>query len=95
MEIGRSNTGAVNLSQIADLGARMAAAERLMDRVYGKPKQTQEITGGDKPIAIEVPSSRERATEVANILSEVGVAQHGGRKRRASPQGKVKVRDGE
>ena len=47
MEVGRSNTGSVFLTSIADLGARIAAAEKLQDRVYGKPKQATELTGRD------------------------------------------------
>lgn len=51
MEIGRSNTGNVKLTDIADLGARIQAAERILDRVVGKPRQTTEVTGaGGQPL---------------------------------------------
>lgn len=47
MEVGRSNTGQVNITEIADLRGRITAAERLMDRTFGKPKQAMEHTGPD------------------------------------------------
>lgn len=34
-------------TDIEDLGAQIAAARELLDRVYGKPKQATEITGKD------------------------------------------------
>jgi hypothetical protein len=37
--------GEVIPSTVKDLGARIQAAERLLDRVYGKPKQLTEIAG--------------------------------------------------
>lgn len=39
MEVGRSNSGKVSLTEIADLGGRIAAAEKLMDRGFGKSTQ--------------------------------------------------------
>lgn len=36
MEVGRSNSGKVFLTEIADLGGRIGAAEKLMDRGFGK-----------------------------------------------------------
>lgn len=47
MEVGRSNSGKVKLTNIADLGARIAAAEKLMDRTLGRPTQrTEELSSG-------------------------------------------------
>ena len=47
--------GEVHVSIHPDLGARIAAAEKLLDRVYGKPKQRTELTGGDgDPVQMEV-----------------------------------------
>jgi hypothetical protein len=38
-----------------DLGAQMAAAEKLRDRVFGRPKQTTEVTGpGGGKIEVDV-----------------------------------------
>jgi hypothetical protein len=43
------------LTSIADLGARSAAAHRLLDRVYGKPRQQTGLTGADGgPLQVQV-----------------------------------------
>lgn len=63
--------GSVIPSDHPDLGARMAAAERLLDRVYGKPGQALEITGKDggpvevNELAFEDPKVRKAADELA------------------------------
>lgn len=44
---GESKEGVVVASEIEDLGAQIAAAERLLDRIYGKPKQQTEVSGVD------------------------------------------------
>lgn len=45
--------GEVLPSEHPDLGARVAAVERLLDRVYGKPRQVSEISGpGGAPIPL-------------------------------------------
>lgn len=61
---------------IEDLGAQIAAARELLDRVYGKPKQATEVTGADGgPIEhVTVPAGLDRAGEVASILQEAGVS---------------------
>lgn len=45
--VGESKDGDMIASDIEDLGAQIAAAEKLLDRVYGKPKQATEISGPD------------------------------------------------
>lgn len=51
---GTSKDGDVCVSEHDDLGAMQQAAERLWDRVYGRPRQRQEITGeGGGPVAVE------------------------------------------
>lgn len=72
MEIGRSNTGDVRLTDIADLGARMHAAERIIDRVHGRPRQTQEITGPQGgPVELISPSDAERRSiEAAKVMQQ-------------------------
>jgi len=42
-----ARSGRIQVSEHDDLGAHIAAAERLLDRVYGRPKQATEITGAD------------------------------------------------
>lgn len=41
---GQSKDGDTIVSDYDDLGAMIAAAEKLMDRVYGRPKSSNEIT---------------------------------------------------
>lgn len=42
-----THEGQVIPSEVADLGARIKAAEALLDRVYGKPRQVTEVSGPD------------------------------------------------
>lgn len=49
-----SKDGYVNVSDHDDLGARLTAAEKLLDRVYGRPKAHVEASGpGGSPIQIQ------------------------------------------
>jgi hypothetical protein len=61
---------------IEDLGAQIAAARELLDRVYGKPRQATETSGPDgSPIEqLIVPTDADRARKVATILAEAGAA---------------------
>ena len=61
---GESKDGDIRLTTIDDLGAHIAAAEKLLDRVYGRPRQTTELSGpgGGKP-EIEVTRTAEREIE--------------------------------
>lgn len=43
---GESKDGDIYVSGHDDIGAMMGAARELIDRVYGKPKQSTEISGG-------------------------------------------------
>lgn len=49
--LGKDKDG-VFLTQIEDLGAQMEAAEKLQDRTFGKPSQSVEVSGGEKPVRI-------------------------------------------
>lgn len=44
---GEAKDGTVVPSTIEDLGAQIAAAEKLLDRIYGRPKQQTEVSGPD------------------------------------------------
>jgi hypothetical protein len=47
--------GEVFASEVEDLGAQMAAAREILDRVHGKPRQALELAGAeDGPIAVDV-----------------------------------------
>lgn len=69
---GESKAGIVKVSNHDDLGAHIAAAEKLLDRVYGRPKQATELTGAEGGPVELVPVSREKARTVGGILAGVG-----------------------
>jgi hypothetical protein len=59
-----------------DHRTRLQAVESALDRVYGKPKQTSEVSGMINLNAdVVVPTDDERAMEVAEILAESGALQ--------------------
>jgi hypothetical protein len=62
--------GDVIVSDAPDLGARMAAAEKLLDRVYGKPRQTIEHAGPQDgaPIAVEFTMDDKAREAIAGAL---------------------------
>lgn len=77
---GESKDGDVVSSPHEDLGAQIMAAEKLQDRVYGRPKQTTELSGaGGGPVEI-VPVTRDQADAdaVAGILAGTGATRDGG-----------------
>lgn len=81
---------------VPDMPTRLRAAADVLDRVYGKPKQTTEIAGPDGgPVRVEVPHTAERAASVARILAGAGAlpspAAHEGR-RRAQPAAPAPVK---
>lgn len=69
---GESKDGEINMTGYDDLGAHIAAAEKLLDRVYGKPKQSTELTGAEGGAVEIVPVSRDKAKAVGGILAGVG-----------------------
>jgi acyl-CoA reductase-like NAD-dependent aldehyde dehydrogenase len=74
---GVSKDGQVIITKHKDLEAQQRAAERLFDRVYGKPKQTNIIAGAaqneDPHI---VPFDDKRKAEVAAILEAAKKPSH-------------------
>lgn len=69
---GTSKDGDVNVSRHDDLGAMMAAAEKLFDRVYGRPKQQTEITGdGGGPVEIVTPVTRPGQENLVALMTRV------------------------
>lgn len=74
---GTSKDGIVRMSSYEDLEAMMRAAERLMDRIYGKPKQALELAGSEdgNAVRVEVASNKDRAAEVAQILAMTGAVR--------------------
>ena len=71
---GISKDGVVKMSSFEDLGAMISVAEKLMDRVYGRPRQALEISGDADggPVQVQVASDNNRALEVSQILAMHG-----------------------
>lgn len=66
---GESKDGDVIASDIEDLGAQIAAAEKLLDRVYGRPKVVQEVSGLDgAPISTSIILDAALAQEARGLL---------------------------
>ncbi len=62
--------GSVIVSDVPDLGARIAAAEKLLDRVYGKPRQAMEHSGPDRG-GVPIELSAEGSKAVHEFLARV------------------------
>lgn len=72
---GESKDGEIVASSYEDLGAQIAAAEKLLDRVYGRPKVTTEISGTDAvPVATSVVFDPELAAEARALLRRAAAA---------------------
>lgn len=78
---GESKEGYIEMSNHPDLVSQIQVIEKLWDRVYGRPKQTQVLEGGSKPVQIQPVRSVERAQRVAGLLRSVGAIPHEGRRR--------------
>jgi hypothetical protein len=78
---GESKDGIVKASTFDDLGAMVAAAEKLLDRALGRPKQATELTGPNGgPIEADVvgiPTEQQFHHGVAKILAAAGAAGDG------------------
>lgn len=72
------NGPTAHLETAPDIPTRIKAAESYVDRVYGKPTQTTELSGpGGKPIehdVVELPKEEDFHRQVAEILAEAGAA---------------------
>jgi hypothetical protein len=74
---GVSKDGEVVVSKHKDIEKQQIAAERLFDRVYGKPKQTNIIAGAASQEDPQlVPFDAERQAEVAAILEAAKSPSH-------------------
>lgn len=60
------------VQMVPDHRTRQNAAEAIWDRLYGKPKQQTEFSGEVEITSVEVPKSKDRALEVAQILAAAG-----------------------
>ena len=68
---GTSKEGVVRVSEYEDLGAMIQAAERLLDRAVGRPKQSTEISGevATRP-AIDLSKLSEEQIEALEEIHE-------------------------
>lgn len=67
------NGGSARIELVEDMLTRMRAAEAVMDRIYGRPKQVNEITGADGgALEVKVPDDEARKAALAEILSSSG-----------------------
>jgi hypothetical protein len=71
--VGKDKEGGVYPSEVLDLGAQIAAAEALTNRVEGRPVNTTELTGvGGGPIELEAdlsdPGVKEALFDVARAI---------------------------
>lgn len=75
---GESKDGEIRMTSHDDLGAMIAAAEKLLDRIYGRAKQTTETIGGGERPPGEVPlipADQGWHDTVAGVLAGVGAVQ--------------------
>jgi hypothetical protein len=66
------NGAHARMVEVPDHRTRLQATEALLDRVYGKPKQTTDQNVQISTPDVEVPSDQERQQAVARILAESG-----------------------
>lgn len=64
--------GEVIASELPDLAGRIQAAEKLLDRVYGKPRQTIEHAGPESgpPVAVEFALDDRTREVISNALRQ-------------------------
>lgn len=78
--IAVGNGPSARVEYMTDHATRIAAVRELLDRVYGKPRSTTEITGpeGSAIEIVTVEADQDHAAEVARILAQTrAVASNG------------------
>ena len=70
----RQSSGDIVVSRHDDLAAQIAAAEKLQDRVYGRPKQQTELTGpeGGAIHIVTPPDAEAKSAKAAALLQRLG-----------------------
>jgi hypothetical protein len=72
---GESKDGGIYFTNHDDVETQMKAADRVFDRGFGKPRTQSEISLAPTGGAQKIPSTVERAVEVAQVLAEAGALQ--------------------
>lgn len=67
------NGGSAHLEFTPDVALQLKAANDILDRIYGRPKQVTELSGFEGgPVEVQVPNDEERAKGLAQILASTG-----------------------
>lgn len=67
------NGASAHVEMHPDVALQLKAANDILDRIYGRPKQVSEITGADgDALAITVPNDDERKAALAAVLAGSG-----------------------
>ncbi len=70
---GESKDGDINMTDYDDLAAQISAAEKLRDRVFGRPKQTTEVSGpGGGKIEVDVTADEVKDAREAFLAAFPG-----------------------
>lgn len=72
---GESKEGVIRVSDHDDLGAMVTVAEKLQDRVFGRPKQAVEHTAPDGPVLSAVVMDPELAEVGRELLRRAAAVQ--------------------
>lgn len=74
---GESKDGEIIPSNIEDLAAQIVAAEKIIDRLWGRPRQAVEMTGADGGPVEMIAVSRPEAEQGKLLALVAGAAQSG------------------
>lgn len=74
-----ASTGYVNMSDFPDLEVQLKAAEAILNRLYGRPKQAVELGTGDSgPIQVDLVSDERIASDARDLLRRAALQDDGG-----------------
>jgi hypothetical protein len=84
---GESKDGDIIMTHFEDIRTMSKEFEGMIDRTFGKARQSLTVEGGKQPIKVEPQATPERAQRVAKLLDGLGAiprdaAPHSGRQRR-------------
>ena len=67
------NGASAHVQMHPDFPTQLRAANDILDRIYGRPKQVSEITGADgDAIEVHVPNDTDRKQALAAVLASAG-----------------------
>lgn len=74
---GYSRGGEVIRSRYPDLVGQTQVAEKLLDRVYGKPRAAVDLASQNTTVNVHVQMDEERVSKVSEVLTQAGVLPNG------------------